>query len=315
MKILADLHHDDLFRSLQLLGGRMGATFYRPKGLEWFENTFWHVHRGRETAEQFLGPVTYPDFPGISLEEAQDTKWDAVVVSHFSNLQPWQGLFARCQPDTPVVLQVGNNWNYNLDCFRNADYVLNSTATQWPNAKKHVRYHPEFRVVSSFDNPTMPGSVYSVNHYPTPKAVITFEKLREQLPGWKFDMFGCGTENGHLTSRDQVDKNAASYQFLFQFKAGGDGYGFNIHRAWAHNTPVIMDYNHYADKMAAMCMVDRETSFDLSIGVERVAEQIKEWSNEGDYMPIMTPAGIWKQNCCPDYEWNNKLKPFFEAIL
>ena len=313
LKILADLHHEELFTSLQFLGNRLGADLYRPKGMEWFEGTMWHIATNQATAEQYLGPDTYKDFAGVSLEEAQDTKWDAIIVSHFANLQPWQAFFGRCQPDTPVILQVGNNWNYNLDCFRNADYVLNSTSTQWPNAKQHVRYHPEFKVSTGVEK--KPNSVYSLCHYPTDEARRLFDALAEELPEWTFDFYGCGTQLGQLPDRERVERYAQRYGFLFQFKPGGDGYGFNIHRSWAHNTPVIMDYNHYADKMAAMCMVDRISSFDLSLGVKELSRQLRQWIDPNCPWLQVQPCDIWRMNCHPGFQWQTRLKPFFEAVL
>jgi|DEB0MinimDraft_4_1074332.scaffolds.fasta_scaffold07877_3 hypothetical protein len=311
MKILADFHHECLFRSLQRLGDRLGAEVLRPKGLEWFNQNLWHINDNPPTANQFLGDETYKDLPGVTLEEARETDWACVIVSHFANLQPWQREFQG----KPVVLQAGNNWSYHLPCFKDVQFVLNSTSTQWPQAKKHVRYHPEFEIREP-KNGKKPNSVYSLCHYPVPEAQELFSKLSKELPGWTFSMFGAGTEHGPLRSYEELMDVTSTYSFLFQFKPGGDGYGFNIHRAWAHNTPVIMDYNHYADKMAAMCMVDRISSFDLSNGIQTVASQLKGHLNTHNERTLsLSSKYIWMCNCDPFDEWQTRLKPFFEAVL
>ena len=262
MKILADCHHEDLFRSLQLMGARMGATFVRPIGMEWFEECMWHIHTAEATAHQFLDEENYSSIPGISLEEARDTQLDAVVVSHYNNLPSWRKEFEeRC----PVVLQAGNNWSYLLPVFEGVKYVLNATSTQWPNAERHVRYHPEFSLAGSEQATTNPRLVRSFVHYPQPEGVRLFRELESILGDeWTFELYGAGTDNGPL-SLDEMNKAIAECGFIFQYKPGGDGYGFSIHRAWALNKPIIMDYDHYADKIAARCMVDGISSIDLNL--------------------------------------------------
>lgn len=304
MRVLADLHHEDLFRSLLMLSARLGATLYRPIGGCWFKRGLWQIHSHPDTVKQYLGDETYHGYKGVTFEEAADTKWDFVIATHCNHIQPWMKFFKnKCT----VILQVGNNWNYNHECFRGVKHVLNSTSTQWPNAVNHVRYHPEFELPKATEKKDR--SVYSFLHYPSKDGQALFKKLGKLLPGWDFRMYGAGSELGALTSQEDVIRLAAEASFLFQFKPGGDGYGFNIHRAWASNTPVIMDYNHYADKMAAMCMVDGVSSFDLNLGVERVAEMIQRNASG------ITPSEIWRHNCDPDRQWEERLKPFFEQAL
>lgn len=313
MKILADLHHEELFRSLQLMGKRLGATFYRPIGMEWFHDCMWHIHKDEATAKQFLHADNYADLPGMTLEGALNTDLAAVVVTHLQNLQPWQREFEeRC----PVVLQVGNNWNYNLPVFQGIKHVMNATSTQWPNALNHVRYHPEFSLAGAEQATVNPRLVRSFVHYPDPRGIELFGELAAKLgPEWVFEMYGAGTTRGPL-NLDDMSKAIAECGFVFQFKPGGDGYGFNIHRAWALNKPIIMDYDHYADKMAARCMVDGVSSIDLGLGVDRVAEEMEGWNQYfNDSYQIPHPEDTWANNCHPDNQWNQRLKPFWEDVL
>lgn len=308
MKILADFHHDDLFQSLRLMGKRLGAEIYRPVGMEWFKGTMWHIHTAEDVGRQFLLPESFSQFPGLTLEEALDTKLDAVIVSHINNFQPWRMAFGdKC----PVILQVGNNWAYEHKSFDGVKYVLNSTSTQWPNADVHVRYHPEFKVEKPLDH--ISKVVRSFVHCPTPEAKQIFGELAEKLgPEWDCRMYGAGSDNGPLEQKEMT-KAINECGFVFQHKKGGDGYGFTIHRAWAHNKPVIMDYNHYADKMAAMCMVDASSSFDLNVGVDLVADYVKAVQDVQNHR--FKPEKIWEANCHPFCQWQERLKPFWEKVI
>ena len=145
MKILVDLHHEDLYRSLLLLAERLGADLFIPKGVEWYTEGKWCVHDHINTANQFLGDEAYGAYPGVSLEDAKGTDWDMVIVTHCNHFATWNEMFSD---RSPVVLQVGNNWNYNSELFMGVRNVLNSTSTQWPQALNHVRYHPELEPVA-----------------------------------------------------------------------------------------------------------------------------------------------------------------------
>lgn len=309
MRILADLHHEDLFRSLNLLAGRIGAELFRPKGLEWYKEGRWCVFDHINTANQYLGDDCYKEYPGVGLNDAINTDWDLVLVTHCHHFVKWSEMF---KGRSPVVLQVGNNWNYNHPMFSGAKNVLNSTSTQWPQADNHVRYHPELEPSGAVV--TNPYSIYSFCHYPTDLAQKLFKELGKRLPDWDLRLYGAGTDRGGISGQDNVIRLAAECGFLFHHKAGGDGYGVNIHRAWSNGKPIIMDYNHYADKMAAMCMVDGLSSIDLSLGVETVASMLADYigsyAEDSDHV-----KGIWRRNCDPDNEWETKLKPFFEKIL
>ena len=309
MKILVDLHHEDLYRSLLLLAERLGADLFIPKGLEWYTEGKWCVYDHINTANQFLGDEAYGAYPGVSLEDAKGTDWDMVIVTHCNHFATWNEMFSD---RSPVVLQVGNNWNCNSELFMGVRNVLNSTSTQWPKAVNHVRYHPELEPVA--DVATNPRSIYSFCHYPEEAARNLFSELGKRLPDWDLRLYGAGTDRCGISGQDNVLRLAAECGFLFQHKIGGDGYGINIHRAWSNGKPVIMDYDHYAGEIAEMCMVDGLSSIDLSLGIDATANAVTEYVDNYEQNSSLV-KDVWKRNCDPDMEWTNKLKPFFERVL
>lgn len=55
MKIFSDLHHFDLYYSMQLLfEGRLGHELYRPIGVEWRDEGFWDIQKDPEFVECML---------------------------------------------------------------------------------------------------------------------------------------------------------------------------------------------------------------------------------------------------------------------
>jgi len=89
MKVFADLHHGDLFYSLQLLfEKRLKAELYRPVGIEWWKEGFWNVFNHPATAQQYL------DF-NSSGEENKKKLWhseDSPKAGIILNGQPSQYL-------------------------------------------------------------------------------------------------------------------------------------------------------------------------------------------------------------------------------
>ncbi len=305
MKILVDLHHEDLYESLLSLADRLDAEMLRPMGMEWYTSGHWQMHSDGPSANQFLGPDTYKNYKGVSLADAQSTRWDLIFVSHPNNIAPWHLAWGT---KAPIVFQAGNNWHYMAPLFKRVKHILNSTSTEWPGIN-HVRYHPDPRV--DFDSlpPKKPKTVVSFVHAPSDEATTAFYGLHNHLLDWDFKMYGANAPDGPLTQAEAAAKIAES-SFLFHYKPGGDGYGFNIHRAWASNTPVIMDFNHYSDKIAQMCMVEGVSAFDLNVGYGRVAKQM-EFYKPGNF----DSRAIWERVCNPEYEWDARLKPFFEKVL
>src|SRR5947207_9183839 len=96
--VLADRHHAGLFRSLQLLGKRLGWTVYTPTGMDWWSAGYWQFGRWTygddRLAQQYLVSARGPDneFPDapieyVTLEEAKGMDWAFVISTVPDNEQ------------------------------------------------------------------------------------------------------------------------------------------------------------------------------------------------------------------------------------
>src|SRR4030065_150084 len=163
IRCLADLHHDDLYRSLQyLFEGRLGWRLYRPIGMEWFTQGYWNLAQPYgnhpSTVAQYLSTDYVPDSddPTPSLNSTtnerdedgvrlirnaykQDLPHRAITLEQFKSLDfsiviasvPYQvpafrKLIADFKPQAKLILQMGNNWG-NID-FQQCQNILASTA-------------------------------------------------------------------------------------------------------------------------------------------------------------------------------------------
>lgn len=308
MRILADLHHADLYESLILLAERLGGELLRPKGFEWQEELIWGPNEPKPTAIQWLHDSHYP---GLTLAECMDDPPDLVIISNISNFQGFKKFFSKNFPAVPVILQVGNTWGDWLPEFAGAEYVLNSTATAWPNAKAHARYHPEFK----FERVAVPDprKVVGLLHYPDNAYLKRFDELEKAMPSWDFKMHGAGTRGSAVSLAEAQDLHGWA-GFLYQLKNIDDGHGFNLHRAWAMGNPCALNYSMYLSRHAGLNVIDGVTAYDCERPLKQVVGFLEKAADDYEGRSDEV-ARIWDINCNPEREWTETLKPFFESIL
>lgn len=89
MNILAEFHHADLWWSLQLLADRLGATLYRPYGMEWYDQGYFKLYGNlrakdpeRWIAKQYLEDTLFD-------HETLRAYWEDISGVHDSTLGPW----------------------------------------------------------------------------------------------------------------------------------------------------------------------------------------------------------------------------------
>jgi glycosyltransferase involved in cell wall biosynthesis len=156
MRVLTDLHHFDLYYSLQLLfEERLGWELYRPIGMDWKTQGFWLIHGGKdEVAECYLSEVdgrckellsSYSNFKEIP--------W-AVYALHLPRIgciEPLEeGLFR-------VLDQSKDVWQYGitLEAFRNTkfDLLVASTPMQSVAFAELIKlYQPQAKLVLQMGN-------------------------------------------------------------------------------------------------------------------------------------------------------------------
>lgn len=139
LKVLADLHHGDLFWSLhRLFEERLGWELYRPIGLDWFEQGFWKIAEPYgnppDTINQYLSLTSHPwdknvysgdyivedgvyrrlnithDYwhKAITLEKFKEMSFDLIISTYEPHDRPYEILRDTYQPKAKLIAQMGN---------------------------------------------------------------------------------------------------------------------------------------------------------------------------------------------------------------
>lgn len=299
MRILADLHHEDLYNSLRILfEERLGWNLYRPIGLEWYREGFWRVFDHPATAEQYLGlhqgtefrlmqeqqpngghrwlndglaesapglyqipGVTYADKPtkGVTLDAFRQLDFDLIVSSMPVHFESFERLRQQYKPSAKHVFQMGNMWAVPAG----VQNLMNSTTVSHAHVPNAVRYHQEFdRRLFNPVGRLASKSVRSFLHYHELHGRADLHGLRAHMPDWSVQEFGAGNESGPIDP-GMMPEFIKTAGVVMHVKHGGDGYGFNIHHALACGVPVVFRRCHVAGQTADPILVDGVTGIDL----------------------------------------------------
>lgn len=344
MKILSDHHHDDLFESLRILfEDRFQYDFYRPIGLEWYTEGYWDVYNHIDTATQYLGLQIGEEFEKLEAEEGMNwmnrgsmedhsgtyviprfghnkthraitleafkaTKFDIIISSIPSHFKRFEKLISLYQPQAKHIFQMGNNWAPPAGVKN----VLNSTTVAIPSSINSVRYHQEFD--TSIFKPTTisdPRSVINMQHYMHDPA--TFRALRAKLPSWNFKEYGAGNADGAVESTALASTIKES-GFVYHVKRGGEGFGYNIHHAYACGKPMIVKSSLFKGMTAYPLFVDGETCVDIeNKSIDQISENLEFMAN--DYARFSSNA-FNKFKEIVDYEKEfERIKEFVRNLL
>ena len=289
MNILADLHHGSLYHSFQMMADRLGATLYRPAGIEWFDQGKWlmaNVYPSpRDTASQFLSvdPAFVPPDGTPVLNNYESAK-DGIYMIHdtvhnclqrgitldafnrmpfdviISSVACHDDLYARLAKEKGAkhIAQTGN-------IHQRSNAVNQLVSNGLIPTQHHVKYHPEFELnLFRFEKP------------PESKRITTFLNclkfhredykqwllLKKELP-WDMKSYGGQCDDGGLHEIATIAEEFRKSNFIWHCKSEGDGYGFVVHYAFATGRPLIINYNAYADKPAGELMKHGETIIDM----------------------------------------------------
>lgn len=268
MNILADKHHAGLFRSLQLLAERLGATLYTPTGLDWWTEGYWNFGRWTygddRLARQFLTWTDVdPEFPDapiryVTLPEAQAMDWSHVIASVPDNEQGF-ARFAR-EHGAEYVLQVGNTGqeiDWSLD-------PLALVSSEMPIRGRGIRYHQEMEPIEYAPPPSRTPRMAAsfVNCMPSMGPCYD---LLQQARGMRLFIaeYGIDGEIGVVKPFSRLVEFMAVHGWGWHDKAQGDGFGHVIHSWAAVGRPLIGHASHYAGKRAERFWQDGITCIDL----------------------------------------------------
>ena len=307
MRILTDFHHEEAYRSTQYLGERLGAKVYRPRGMEWQGSGYWNQVKPRPDVGVLIARHINRYYPGLTLEEVLDDPPDMFIASHPLNKKGYMKLAEEA--GKPFVMRAGNNWNLGLPEWGGIKNLLSCPDRRWPDIPNQVTYHPEFRNSRlRLGDKTVKSMVSAQARHEQP-ALDLFEAIAGKLPDWGAECYGRG--RARFTGIRTAINRAG---FLLHHKLHGDGYGFVLHRGLASGCPVILPYDTYKNCKAGTKIVDGVTTFDS----ERPVDEIVKWMLKvaEDYPSHSSKVRkIWEEQCCPDREFKDKLKPFFEKVL
>jgi hypothetical protein len=285
-KVLADMHHEGLYSSLQnLFETHMGMELYRPIGLGWFTEGFWKIHEALDTANQFLSldqtyrpsdgtrPLNeiraadgwgvlpdgvyeitnlgYPEMPhrACTVEYFKSVQFDYLVASVPQHVEPYRRLIREFQPHAKLIVQVGNNWG--LD-----DPSLNLLASVEPyNTRCNAMFYHQWFDTELF-TPTAPPVVPTVTSYVNVlregplQEFLALEKLTNAV--WK--SYGGQCRDGSINGAAALAESMKNTSLVCQIKPGGDGYGRIVHNAAAIGRPMIVHRSHYRGQLGAEFM-------------------------------------------------------------
>lgn len=303
MKVLLDIHHHDLFRSLYLLfRKRLNFEVYVPVGMDWNKLFGYANYPSKTTVEQYLVDVKswlntandLNDVKFLTLQEYKDIDIDISVASLLENVKVFDNLSKKFDKKTKNIIQVGNNFPVNCIDEFGKNLMSSSTVVYKLSSIKHkIFYHQEFDVnfFNLNSNTFNVKSVYSLQHYfgtgmsPYELDLELFKTLKKTMPDFCYKCFGFGGEGGSI---DGVPKKISdvikSSGFIFHVKPQGDGYGYLYHNSYACGKPVIYKskYLFYNDiPMTPMMLFDEKTSIDLSsLTIDEVVKKITDMSED-----------------------------------
>ena len=333
MKILADFHHLGLFHSLQLLfEKRLGFELYRPIGIEWNEEGFWHVYDHPDTAKQYLMDGFIPkdgtpplngvsrlengihfikdtthntEHRAITLEQFKETKFDIIIASIPAHIEPFKKLISQYQPDAKFVFQMGNMFTEVLNNLHTIPNLLSSTKViDVPPSCNAVFYHQEFdtNLFKPTDIPPEKRIASYINLLPQTMHAPKFYTLKQELHEYDFKSHGILCDDGIVSGLDLIAAGMKRSQWGFHAKYMGDGFGHILYNWFASGKPVIICKSDYADKLGGELLEDETTCIDLDNHVmQESIELIRKYSQDPYYTYLSQQAyGRFKQ--CVDYD-------------
>lgn len=290
VKILADMHHNSLWESLEMLfTDRFGWELYRPRGMEWWDKGIWqyerHMPHGEAVARQYLQEwgddedhgdhwcrrdSMYPDRMNkmLTWEQAQDIKPDIILATLTENEGGWHQ-FAR-EIGAKFGIQVGNQGtanNYGL-----IDFAMFSTSRDHYPWVPYVTYRQEF----SLDD-------YRFEYPPTERDYVgtwvqalpddaeeysRFLQIAAGLPELRVRYHGhVGPVDdywgGNVTTSKELAAQMRAARVGLHLKKWSDGYGHVLHNLAAVGKPIVGTATFYKGRLGEPLFVEGVTSFDV----------------------------------------------------
>jgi len=341
IRILADLHHADLFYSYHLLfERRFGFEVYAPTGMEWFHQDYWVHERavhGDKIARQYLEPYptdidcgdhwerpafAHPDYmmKMVTLEQVRAMRPEIVLCSLVHNEPGYRRLATEL--GAKFGIQVGNILTPNN--FAVADFALMSATFTTPPSCPHVLYHQEFDLSEfRFEYPPSDRTLAGcwVHSFYWTQWQEPYLALAQAVPELRWECYGHKDDNPYwrasLSPCSEVARSMRSARVAFHAKTWGDGYGHVIHTVIACGKPVIATASYYQSQLAGPLLQDGVNCIDIQRhSLDEVIAYAKRLAVDDEFHRQQSEASyrLFRKNVDFD-EDAEKVKRLLEGVL
>lgn len=341
MNVFADLHHGDLYYSLQLLfEKRFGWKLYRPIGRDWYDRGYWYYASNNDplVIEQYLGnPAESKLYTGIidGKDEGDHYRYydmrhscdhRALTLDQFKKMPidiiiatvPWnEEKFARLakdfKPDAKLIRQEGNSGSDLNGIFKNvmASFVPDSV----PPEINFQFYHQEFDLdIFDYRQPARHNRVINLmNCLPSWLDYPVWQEYKALMPDFEWRMHGIQGEEGNLDGIRRVADALHETTFVFHLKYMACAGGHVMMNALATGKPMIVKGSYLGGDMKEL--VDGYNCIDLEKrSPEDNVKFIKECSQPENYARMsQNTYNTFKKICDFDREFE-QVKEFIGRL-
>jgi|SRR3990167_593034 len=347
-KVFVELHHEQLYHSLQaLIEDRLSWELYRPIGEKWATEGYWmnakiygnHPDTIKqylqirnaiptkmgprnevigETEDYYLIESSFKTEKAVTLEQCRKMKPDVVIASYFDNVEPFKRLAKEV--GAKFIMHLGNVWPIPWDMI---DNVLSSTSPfPVPSGKNVCFYHQEIDLKTfykgdyTYDSKLLVSFVNCLAEHDIHKqSWEDFQTLEKMMPEYTFKSYGISNRDGTIITQQEVADIMRSAKFGIHLKGGADGFGHVIFDWFALGKPVIFRSSQYKGKLAEPHLIHGVTGFDLEqISFEALKDKIISISEEEYNRMCENVYRIFKEKVDYNRE-EEEIKKFMENLI
>jgi len=141
-------------------------------------------------------------------------------------------------------------------------------------------------------------------------------EYKSKLSEFQFFMHGAEGDDGVLSNATEIANVIHGSMFMWHVKPGGDGFGFNIHRAYACGRPVITRIQDYKDHLGGLLLEDGVTCIDIgNCSINEGVAKIRYHSKPENYEK-MSKAAYERFKQVVDYDKEFiEIKKFLDILI
>lgn len=331
MNVLVDYHHSSLLKSIYILfKERFGFNLEIPTGWDWYYQGSLYSSYSEKVGSSFVNPIVnsgyiknyLPELKTASLEKFKSNYYDIVVCTLLENYISWKAMITQYDLKCKLIFQIGNN----IPLWAQPYSFENILSSSWPcflkaDCKNKVFYHQEFDTTKFTQNLNCnKKSIANMQHYM--QRLDLFNTLEKEMNDYKFYAHGSGNRDGSMSVADDVISGfVKNIGFMFHCKQVDEGYGHNIHNAFACGKPVITDSSYmrvnwdgYIGNTASLMFEDGKTIIDVYNKNEKeIVNMIKQMTDNYEEVSNYT-FKKFKEVCNFDKEFI-EIKKFVENLI